>query len=308
MPTEFKLNTGATIPAIGFGTWQDADAQEDAVFHALKAGYRHIDTARIYGTEAAVAKGIKKAGVPRERLFLTTKLWNNAHHPDDVEKALDASLKDLETDYVDLFLIHWPVAFARGDEPFPKDSNDKPKVESIDYVDTYKALEKVYKNGKAKAIGISNFSKAELDRVLKECEVVPAVHQMELHPWLQQKGFSDFHREKGIHITHYSPLGNQNAIYGDKVGKVIEDPVLVEIGKKHNKSSAQVALAWGIARGQSVIPKSKTPERIEQNLQGDFKLDAEDVKKIAAIDKKIRFNESSDAFGYNFFSDLDGKQ
>lgn len=308
MPTEFKLNTGAAIPAVGFGTWQDADAQEDAVSHALKSGYKHIDTARIYGTEAAVAKGIKKSGVPRERLFITTKLWNNAHHPDDVEKALDASLKDLETDYVDLFLIHWPVAFGRGDEPFPKDSNDKPKVEKIDYVDTYKALEKLCKKGKAKAIGISNFSKAELERVLKECEIVPAVHQMELHPWLQQKDFSEFHKQNGIHITHYSPFGNQNSIYGDKVGKLIEDPVLVEVGKKYNKSSAQVALAWGIARGQSVIPKSKTPERIEQNLQGDFKLDEEDLKKIAAIDKKIRFNDSSESFGYNFFTDLDGKK
>ncbi|KUI68415.1 hypothetical protein VM1G_04643 [Cytospora mali] len=308
MPTEFKLNTGAAIPAIGFGTWQDAGAQEDAVAHALKSGYKHIDTARIYGTEAAVAKGIKKSGVPRERIFITTKLWNNAHHPDDVEKAFDASLKDLDTDYVDLFLIHWPVAFARGDQPFPKDSNDKPKTENIDYVDTYKALEKIYKSGKAKAIGISNFSKAELERLLKETNVVPAVHQFESHPYLQQKEFTELHKQKGIHITHYSPLGNQNAIYGDNVGKVIDDPVLVEVGKKHNKSSAQVALAWGIAQGHSVIPKSKTPERIELNLEGDFKLDEEDLKKIAAIDKKTRFNDSSESFGYNFFTDLDGKK
>lgn len=166
-----------------------------------------------YGTEAAVAKGIKKSGVPRERIFLTTKLWNNAHHPDDVEKALDASLKDLETDYVDLFLIHWPVAFARGDEPFPKDSNDKPKVVDIDYVDTYKSLEKVFKKGKAKAIGISNFSKAELERLLKQTEVVPAVHQMEQHPWLQQKDFSDFHKEKGSkYLSQVSEIDEANHI------------------------------------------------------------------------------------------------
>ena len=144
-----------------------------------------------------MAKGIKKSGIPRERIFITTKLWNNAHHPDDVEKALDASLKDLDTDHVDLFLIHWPVAFARGDEPFPKDNNDKPKTETIDYIDTYKALEKVQQKGKAKAIGISNFSKAELERVLNEATIVPAVHQMELHPWLQQKSFAEFHKQKG---------------------------------------------------------------------------------------------------------------
>lgn len=150
-----------------------------------------------YGTEAAVAKGIKRAGVPRERLFITTKLWNNAHHPDDVEKALDASLKDLSTDYVDLFLIHWPVAFARGDELFPKDENGKIKNADIDYVDTYKALEKVYKKGKARAIGVSNFSRAELERVLEEAEVVPAAQQLESHPWLQQQSYADFHKEKG---------------------------------------------------------------------------------------------------------------
>lgn len=257
-----------------------------------------------------MAKGIKKSGVPRDRIFLTTKLWNNAHHPDDVEKAVDASLKNLDTDYVDLFLIHWPVAFARGDELFPMDG-DKPKTADIDYVETYKALEKVFKKGKVKAIGISNLSKAEVERVLKECEVVPAVHQMEMHPWLQQKEFAELHKQKGIHITYYSPLGNQNEIYGDEVGKVIEDPVLQGIGKKHDKTSAQVALAWGVARGHSVIPKSKTAERILQNFRGGFKLDEDDLKKIDGIDKKLRFSDYSESFGYpryNFFTDLDGKQ
>ncbi|KAI7778813.1 aldehyde reductase [Diaporthe eres] len=302
MPTEFKLNTGAVIPALGLGTWQDADSQEDAVYHALKAGYHHIDTARISrrGQGHQEVRSPPRENFPHHQAF-------NAHHPDDVEKAVDASLKDLDTDYVDLFLIHWPVAFARGDELFPKDGN-KPKMADIDYIDTYKALEKVFKKGKVKAIGISNFSKAEVERILKECEGVPAVHQMEMHPWLQQKEFADFHRQKGIHITHYSSLGNQNEIYGDNVGKVIEDPVLQEIGKKHDKTSAQFALAWGIARGHSVIPKSKTTERIPQNFRGGFKLDEDDLKKIDGIDKKLRFNDYSESFGYNFFTDLDGKQ
>jgi alcohol dehydrogenase (NADP+) len=183
-----------------------------------------------------------------------------------VEPALDASLADLQTSYVDLYLMHWPSPFSRSSELFPKDSNGKNKAGDTDYIDTYKALEKCLKSGKAKAIGISNFSKAELERLLKETTVPPAAHQMELHPWLQQSEFADLHKQKGIHITQYSPFGNQNEIYdaGKGMGKLMDDPVLVEIGKKHGKSGAQVALAWGIAKGHSVIPKSKTESRIKQ--------------------------------------------
>jgi len=308
--TQFKLNTGAQIPAVGFGTWQDKDAQEDAVAIALKVGYKHIDTARVYGTEPAVARGIKKSGIPRKDIFITTKLWNNSHHPDDVEAALDASLKDLETDYIDLYLMHWPSPFERGDNLFPKNADGKFIPGDSSYVDTYKAMEKLYKKGKAKAIGISNFSKAELETLLKETEVVPAAHQMELHPWLQQKSFTDFHKSKGIHITQYSPFGNQNEIYdsGKHLNKLMDEPVLVEIGKKHGKSGAQVALAWGIAQGHSVIPKSKTESRIQQNLGGDFKLSQEDVEQINGLDKKLRFNDPSGNFGWNFYKDLDGKK
>jgi alcohol dehydrogenase (NADP+) len=309
--THFNLNTGAQIPAIGFGTWQDKDAQEDAVAIALKVGYKHIDTARVYGTEPAVARGIEKSGVKREDIFITTKLWNNSHHPDDVEKALDASLKDLGTNYVDLYLMHWPSPFARSDSLFPKEADGKTtKVGESSYVDTYKAMEKCFKSGKAKAIGVSNFSKAELENLLSKTDVVPAAHQMELHPWLQQYSFTEFHKQKGIHITQYSPFGNQNEIYdsGKNMGKLMDEPVLVDIGKKHNKSGAQVALAWGIAQGHSVIPKSKTESRIKQNLEGDFKLSDEEVEKINGLDKKLRFNDPSGSFGWNFYKDLDGKK
>jgi alcohol dehydrogenase (NADP+) len=190
-----------------------------------------------------VGKAVKESGIPRDQIFITTKLWNNSHHPDDVKPALDASLKDLGVDYLDLFLMHWPSSFARGNNMFPKKER-KVVTGDIDYVDTYKAMEKLLKTGKIKAIGVSNFSLAEMERLLKETSVVPAVHQMEFHPWLQQKSFAEFHKKHGIHVTQYSPFGNQNKIYdaGKNMGKLIEDPTLVELGKKYGKSGAQVAL------------------------------------------------------------------
>ncbi|KAJ5827473.1 hypothetical protein N7447_004236 [Penicillium robsamsonii] len=310
MTTKWKLNTGAEIPAIGFGTWQDEGEQEDAVVEALKAGYRHIDTARVYGTEKAVGKGVKKSGVPREDIFITTKLWNNKHHPDDVAPALQQSLDDLGMDYVDLYLMHWPVAWKRGEDLFPK-KDGKPAMENIDIVDTYAAMELLLKTGKTRAIGVSNCDKSEMERLIKNSSIVPAVHQMECHPWLQQHDFTAWHRENSIHVTHYSPFGNQNNLYGEKgkdgPAKLIEEPVLAEIGKKYNKSGAQVALAWGVSQGHSVLPKSKTPMRIRANLQGDFKLSPEDMKNIEKLNKKLRFNDSSDEFGRVFFNDLEGK-
>ncbi|KAJ5251646.1 hypothetical protein N7489_002056 [Penicillium chrysogenum] len=306
----FKLSTGAQIPAIGLGTWQDESAQEAAVLVALQAGYRHIDTARCYGTEVAVGKAIKQSGIPRNEIFVTSKLWNNKHHPDDVGPALQASLDDLGMEYLDLFLMHWPVAFKRGDDPFPSDKDGNLITDDIDYLDTYKAMEGLVKSGKAKAIGVSNFSQREIERILANATIKPAVHQMEMHPWLQQKEFFKFHRMHGIHVTQYSPFGNQNEIYGSREdhGQLVNDKTLVEIGKKYGKTSNQVALAWGIAHGRSVIPKSKSPERITQNFDIAFELEPEDIEKIDSIDKKLRFNDSSKDFGYELFTGLDGKQ
>jgi len=226
-----------------------------------------------------------------------------------VEPALDASLKDLDTDYLDLYLMHWPSPFARGSTLTPK-KDGKIQTGDSNYVDTWKAMEATLKTGKTKAIGISNFSKAELERLLSHASVVPAAHQIECHPWLQQHAFTAFHKEKGIHIQQYSPFGNQNEIYssGQNIGKLIEDPTILEIAKKYGENGAQVALAWGIANGHSVLPKSKTPERIKSNLEGDFKLEKEDLEKLNAIDKKLRFNDPSGNFGWELYKDLEGKK
>ena len=173
-----------------------------------------------------VGAAIKKSGIPRSKLFITTKLWNNSHAPSDVEPALDASLRDLGMDYVDLFLMHWPSAFKSGDAMFPKDSSDKIEVGETSYVDTWKAMEKLVATGKTKAIGISNFSKAEVETLLKEGSIVPAAHQLECHPWLQQTEFTEWLKRKGIHIQQYSPFGNQNEIYdsGKNMGKLMVPP------------------------------------------------------------------------------------
>lgn len=170
--TTYTLNTGAKIPAVGFGTFQDPDAQEEAVCTALKTGYRLIDTARIYHIEKQVGKGIKKSGVPREEVFIGTKLWCNDYHPEDVERAVDDSLRDLDTPYLDLILMHYPCTFARGTERFPRDANGKMIHGETTFVDTWKALEKVVKTGKVRAIGVSNFSKGEVERLLNETDTV----------------------------------------------------------------------------------------------------------------------------------------
>ena len=174
--TRHTLNNGAKIPALGFGTFQDPDAQEDAVSRCLKAGFHLIDTAQVYGVEVEVGRGMKKSGVPREDIFLATKLWCNTYHPDDVENALDVSLKDLDTPYVDLLLMHYPCVFARGTERFPRDSDGKMIHGETTFVDTWKAFEKLLSTGKAKAIGVSNFSKGEIQTLLDQGSVVRQVH------------------------------------------------------------------------------------------------------------------------------------
>lgn len=289
-----------------------------------------------------MGKGIKRSGVPRDEIFLTTKLWCNAHYPDDVEPALDDSLRDLDTDYVDLYLMHYPCSFRRGSDFLPFDSNGKMITDPTHFIDTWKAMEKLLKTGKTKAIGVSNFSRIELEQILKEGSVVrsnglqitlflflcrltlitlfshkqvPAAHQTELHPYLQQKAFVDWHNEKGIQIIQFSPCGNLNTFYSEvswakdiaNMTRLIDHPVLLEVARKHGKSPIQIALAWGVSNGRCVIPKSTIEWQIRENADADkIQLDEKDMRQIATMDQKARFNDPSADFGYKLYVGLDG--
>ncbi|OJJ31377.1 hypothetical protein ASPWEDRAFT_118731 [Aspergillus wentii DTO 134E9] len=312
--TQHTLNTGAKIPALGFGTFQDPESQEDTVSLALQNGMRLIDTARVYNVEQQVGRGIKKSGLPREDVFLCTKLWCSDYHPEDVERAVDDSLRDLDTPYVDLLLMHYPCTFARGSERFPRDADGRMIHGETTFVDTWKAMEKLTKTGKARAIGVSNFSKGEIETLLRECTTPPAVHQMEVHPYLQQKQFNEWLRSKGIHVVQFSPLGNMNDFYRQtgwakdiaNMMRVIDQPLLKKIGQKYGKTPVQIVLAWGINNGRSVIPKSVVDWQMEENLAADFELAEEDMKAIETLDAKARFNDPSMDYEWRLYSDLYG--
>ncbi|MBS4179571.1 aldo/keto reductase [Lederbergia citrea] len=260
------LNNGIRTPQLGYGVWKIPNEEAaNAVEQALETGYRLIDTAKIYRNELGVGEALANSNVPREELFITTKLWNADQGYENTLKAFDESLEKLGLDYVDLYLIHWPT----------------PKFDT--YVETYKALEKIYKDGRAKAIGVCNFEMEHLQRILDECEVVPAVNQVECHPYLQQKELKEFCKQHGIYLEAYSPLMNGT--------KVIEDQVIKEIAEQYGKTPAQVILRWHLQTDVLVIPKTVTPSRMEENLNVfDFELSQADMDKIAALDRNERHN------------------
>lgn len=266
------LNNGVEMPQLGFGVWQVPDAEaEKAVATALEAGYRSIDTAAIYGNEEGTGKAVAASGIAREKLFVTTKLWNADHGYDAALRAFDASLDKLGLDYLDLYLIHWPLP--------SKDS----------YVDTYKALEKIYADGRAKAIGVSNFLPEHLERLLGETSIIPAVNQIELHPHLQQRAAREFHAEQGIATEAWSPLGQGKGL--------LEVPAIVAIAQKHGRTPAQIVLRWHVQLGNVVIPKSVTPSRIVENIAVfDFELDVEDIAAISALNEDRRLGPDPATF------------
>lgn len=259
---EITLNNGTKIPALGLGLWQVKDEQEcvAAVDAALEAGYRHIDTAQIYGNEAFVGRAGKMSGVPREEVFITTKIWNDNQFWDDVIPSFDQSLRNLQTDYVDLLLLHFPVTETR-----------RP---------AWRKMEEIAKSGRARAIGVSNYTVHHLEELLRECSIKPAVNQVELHVYLQQPELVQYCKDNGIVIEAYSPLAHGNGL---------DNPVLAEIGKKYGKSPAQVMIRWCLDNEMVVLPKSVHLARIRDNIDVfDFKLDTDDMAKLSKLDSGLR--------------------
>ncbi len=268
------LNNGVAMPQLGFGVWQVPDDEATkAVATALEAGYRSIDTAAVYENEEGTGRAVAASGIAREDLFVTTKLWNSEQGYDSTLRAFDASLDKLGLDYVDLYLIHWPLP--------SKDA----------YVDTYKAFEKIAADGRARAIGVSNFLPEHLDRLIEETSIVPAVNQIELHPQLQQQESRDAHAKHGIRTEAWSPLGQGKGL--------LEVPTVVAVAQKHHRTPAQVVLRWHLQIGNVVIPKSVTPSRIQENLDVfGFDLDDDDLAAFAALDENRRLGPDPATFDY----------
>ncbi len=268
-----KLNNGVEIPQLGFGVFQvPPEETAQAVTTALQIGYRHIDTAEMYRNEKQVGDAIARSGLPREEIFVTSKLNNNNLTYDDALRSFDRTLTDLGFERVDLFLIHWPLPTVR------------------DFVEVWRALEKVYQEGRARAIGVSNFQVAHLERLMAETSTVPAVNQIEAHPYLTQDELRAFGESHGIATEAWSPIGR---------GRVLDDPTVIEVAERVGRTPAQVVLRWHIQLGSIVFPKSVHPERMGENFQlFDFSLSDSDMAEIAALNRDERIGPDPDVFDY----------
>ncbi|EOV9526161.1 aldo/keto reductase [Bacillus cytotoxicus] len=265
------LHNGVKMPMLGLGVYKAKEGEEvkRAVKTALEIGYRSIDTAAVYENESGVGEAVRNSGIPREELFITTKVWNDHQGYEETLQAFEKSLEKLQMDYVDLYLIHWPV---RGK-----------------YIDTYRALEKLYKEGKVRAIGVSNFHQHHLEHLLANCHVKPMVNQVELHPMLAQFELRDFCQNKQIQMEAWSPLMRGREVF--------EHPIIQEIASKYNKTPAQIILRWDIQSGIVTIPKSVTPSRIKENFTiFDFSLTEDEMKQIDTLDCNVRIGTNPDKY------------
>uniref|UniRef100_V5GQ24 Aldose reductase n=1 Tax=Anoplophora glabripennis TaxID=217634 RepID=V5GQ24_ANOGL len=299
------FNNGQKFPIFGLGTWKSKPGEvKEAVKYAISVGYRHIDCAHIYENEpeigSALSEVFKEGIVKREELYITSKLWNTMHRPDLVEPAIKTTLKNLQLEYLDLYLIHWPFALKEEGALFPTNPDGTTAYSDVDYLDTWKAMEAVQKKGLTKSIGVSNFNKKQLERLLQNSTIPPATNQIEVHPYLNQKKLIDYCTSKKIVITAYSPLGSPDRPWakpGDP--QLLDDPKIVALGKKYKKTPAQVVLKYQVQRGNITIPKSVTKSRILQNFDiWDFNLTAEDIALLDSFDCNGRICPYDDAFSH----------